>query len=105
MSDSSTTVTAPPSVDRAALLARYTDVRRVTERLCVPLTVEDHVVQAMPDVSPTKWHLAHVSWFFETFLLVPHLPGYRPAHPAYPLPRHDVGQLAEGEHADRLADP
>ena len=85
MSDSSTTITAPPSVDRPALLARYTDVRRVTERLCVPLTVEDHVVQAMPDVSPTKWHLAHVSWFFETFLLVPHLPGYRPANPAYPF--------------------
>jgi ergothioneine biosynthesis protein EgtB len=76
------TATAPP-LDRSALLARYHDVRRTTERLCQPLSVEDHVVQAMPDVSPTKWHLAHVSWFFETFLLEPHLEGYVPRHPAY----------------------
>ena len=76
------TATAPP-IDRSALLARYHDVRRTTERLCRPLSAEDHVVQAMPDVSPTKWHLAHVSWFFDTFLLEPHLPGYAPANPAY----------------------
>ena len=65
-------------LDRAALVARYLEVRRTTERLCAPLAVEDYVVQAMPDVSPTKWHLAHVSWFFETFLVAPHLPGYEP---------------------------
>jgi ergothioneine biosynthesis protein EgtB len=59
------------------LLRRYVDVRRLTERLCGPLATEDYVVQAMPDASPAKWHLAHVSWFFETFLLRPHLPGYR----------------------------
>ena len=76
------TATATP-VDRSALLARYHDVRRATERLCQPLSVEDHVVQAMPDVSPTKWHLAHVSWFFETFLLEPYLDGYVPRHSAY----------------------
>jgi ergothioneine biosynthesis protein EgtB len=70
-------------LDRPALLARYQDVRRTTERLCRPLGPEDHVIQAMPDVSPTKWHLAHVSWFFETFLLAPHLPGYAPRDPAY----------------------
>jgi ergothioneine biosynthesis protein EgtB len=52
-----------------ALLERYLDIRRATERLCEPLAVEDYVVQAMPDVSPAKWHLAHVSWFFETFVL------------------------------------
>jgi ergothioneine biosynthesis protein EgtB len=73
---------APP-LDRSALLARYHDVRRTTERLCRPLSAEDHVVQAMPDVSPTKWHLAHVSWFFDTFLLEPHLPGYAPFDAAY----------------------
>jgi ergothioneine biosynthesis protein EgtB len=73
---------APP-LDRSALLARYSDVRRTTERLCRPLSVEDHVIQATPDVSPTKWHLAHVSWFFETFLLAPHLPDYAPVDPAY----------------------
>ena len=76
------TATALP-LDRSALLARYHDVRRTTERLCQPLSVEDHVVQAMPDVSPTKWHLAHVSWFFETFVLEPHLDGYAPRHPVY----------------------
>ena len=72
-----------PTLDRPALLARYRHVRRTTERLCAPLAAEDHVVQAMPDVSPTKWHLAHVSWFFETFLLEPNLPGYAPQHPGY----------------------
>ena len=71
------------ALDRSALLARYHHVRRTTERLCAPLSAEDQVVQAMPDVSPTKWHQAHVSWFFDTFLLEPHLPGYVPLHPAY----------------------
>ena len=71
------------ALDRSALLARYHHVRRTTERLCAPLSAEDQVVQAMPDVSPTKWHQAHVSWFFDTFLLEPHLPGYGPLHPAY----------------------
>jgi ergothioneine biosynthesis protein EgtB len=72
-----------PPVDRPELLARYHHVRRTTERLCQPLSVEDHVIQATPDVSPAKWHLAHVSWFFETFLLEPNLDGYVPCHPAY----------------------
>jgi ergothioneine biosynthesis protein EgtB len=72
-----------PLLDRSALLAWYQDVRRTTERLCRPLSAEDQVVQAMPDVSPTKWHLAHVSWFFETFLLAPNLPGYAPLNPTY----------------------
>jgi ergothioneine biosynthesis protein EgtB len=62
---------------------RYREIRRTTEALCAPLAVEDYVVQSMPDVSPTKWHLAHTSWFFETFVLTPALPGYRPYHPGY----------------------
>jgi ergothioneine biosynthesis protein EgtB len=72
-----------PTLDRSALLARYHDVRRTTERLCRPLGAEDCLLQAMPDVSPTKWHLAHVSWFFETFLLEPSLSGYAPLNPKY----------------------
>jgi ergothioneine biosynthesis protein EgtB len=67
------------------LLQQYVAVRRATERLCEPLATEDYVVQAMPDVSPAKWHLAHVSWFFETFLLRPHLPGYRPLDERYAM--------------------
>lgn len=66
-----------------ALLSRYHWVRSWSERLCETLVPEDYVVQSMPDVSPTKWHLAHTSWFFETFLLKPHLPGYHSLHPQY----------------------
>jgi ergothioneine biosynthesis protein EgtB len=63
--------------DPAALSEAYREVRRTTEGLCAPLAIEDYVLQAMPDVSPTRWHLAHVTWFFETFLLRRHRPGYR----------------------------
>lgn len=67
----------------AGLGARYAAVRAQTEALCDPLAVEDYVVSSMPDVSPTKWHLAHTSWFFETFVLAPHDPSYRPRDPRY----------------------
>ncbi len=63
--------------------ADYHAVRSASERLCDPLVTEDYVVQSMPDVSPTKWHLAHTTWFWETFLLAPHLPGYVPFDPAF----------------------
>ena len=63
--------------------SRYTATRRLTEALTAGLAPEDMVVQSMPDVSPTKWHLAHTSWFFEQFLLMPHLAGYRPVNPTY----------------------
>ncbi|MGY4496004.1 ergothioneine biosynthesis protein EgtB [Pseudomonas sp. TE3610] len=59
-------------------LQRYRQVRRHSERLASPLSPEDMVAQSMPDASPTKWHLAHITWFFETFLLAPNLPEYRP---------------------------
>jgi ergothioneine biosynthesis protein EgtB len=60
-----------PRRDQAAgdLMGQYRDIRRQTEQLCQPLAIEDYVVQSMPDCSPTKWHLAHTSWFFETFIL------------------------------------
>ena len=65
------------------LSARFTAVRDLTERLSAPLSPEDQTVQSMPDTSPTKWHRAHTTWFFETFVLTPHLEGYRPLDPAY----------------------
>ena len=55
----------------------YDDVRRHSLALAEPLSAEDQGVQSMPDASPTKWHLAHTTWFFETIVLKPHLPGYR----------------------------
>jgi ergothioneine biosynthesis protein EgtB len=61
----------------ASLEARLLETRRLSRELAEPLSPEDMTVQAMDDASPTKWHLAHVTWFFETFILAKHLPGYR----------------------------
>ncbi len=72
-----------PQHEPAALLEFYLRVRATTADLCRTLTPEDHVIQSMPDVSPAKWHLAHTSWFFENFLLAPHLPGYEVFHPRF----------------------
>jgi ergothioneine biosynthesis protein EgtB len=67
----------------SSLARRYRLVRAHTERLCQPLKTEDLVVSSMPDVSPTKWHLAHTTWFFETFVLSPHDSQYRTPNPKY----------------------
>ena len=82
------TTTAPPlftgfANDAGSLVASYRDARQVTEAICAPLAIEDYVVQAMPDASPAKWHLGHVTWFFESFLIKPRLPGHRPVDPRY----------------------
>ncbi len=58
------------------LALRYAAVRAQTELLAEPLAAEDQSLQSMPDASPTKWHLAHTTWFYETFILAPHLAGY-----------------------------
>lgn len=72
------TETAP-----AAIQQQYEQVRAQTEHICRPLEPEDTVVQPIVDVSPPKWHMAHTSWFFETFLLKPHLESYKAFHPQY----------------------
>lgn len=61
----------------------YDEVRQHSLALAEPLSAEDQNVQSMPDASPTKWHLAHTTWFFETVVLRPHLPGYRPFDERY----------------------
>jgi len=73
-----TALDRPPRVedDREALRAHYRRVRDLTEALAAPLRPEDQVIQSMADVSPTKWHRGHTTWFFETFLLEPTLTGY-----------------------------
>jgi len=93
----------------------YGAIRSATLALCAPLTVEDHVVQTMADVSPPKWHLAHTTWFFETFVLGEFLPSYRPVQPQYrklfnsyyvsvgaPYPRHERGLLSRPTLAEVL---
>jgi ergothioneine biosynthesis protein EgtB len=74
-----TTTDAPTQT----LAARYQSVRDDTEALASVLSAEDQVVQSMPDVSPTKWHRAHITWFFETFVLVPNLADYEPVEERY----------------------
>ena len=83
------------AIDRSAAQARregdpaahwhdaYVTVRAETERRAAPLSAEDQVIQSMPDASPAKWHRAHTTWFFEGFLLKPHVPGYRPFEPRF----------------------
>jgi dimethylhistidine N-methyltransferase len=66
-----------------AALHRYRAVRQATEALTRWLTPEDQLAQSMPDASPTKWHLAHTTWFWETFLLVPGLAGYKAFDPRF----------------------
>ena len=62
---------------------QYGKIRQQSEDLCAPLAIEDYGVQPMDDASPPKWHLAHTTWFFETFVLKPYVPGYEVFHPRF----------------------
>ncbi len=68
----------PATSCRSDLALRYAQVRAHSLALAEPLSAEDQCVQSMPDASPTKWHLAHTSWFFEAVVLAPHVPDLRP---------------------------
>ena len=74
---------ASATAPQSALAQRYAAVRRASIDLAAPLSAEDCQVQSMPDASPTKWHLAHITWFFETFLLEQSDSGYKPFDPAF----------------------
>src|ERR1700737_75020 len=96
--------------------SKYLSIREVTHALAAPLSAEDCAIQSMPDASPVKWHLAHTTWFFETFLLEPHCPAYRSFAPAYRVlfnsyyytvgdkhPRPERGMLSRPRLEDVLA--
>jgi ergothioneine biosynthesis protein EgtB len=72
-----------PSPAVPATQTRYAEVRARSEALCAPLATDDYQVQSVIDASPPKWHLAHVTWFFETFLLKPFVSGYAPLDARY----------------------
>lgn len=79
-------VTARPKAERLSrenLIERFKKIRAFSLQLAEPLEKEDYVVQAMENTSPAKWHLAHVSWFFETFLLKKVHEDYESMHPQY----------------------
>jgi ergothioneine biosynthesis protein EgtB len=110
LSENSGVSALPATSQRVMELARrYRETRDRTEWLCEPLLIEDYVIQSMPDVSPPKWHLAHTTWFFENFLLLPHLSGYTPHHPAFAVLFNSyyksVGPHFERSHRGLLSRP
>ena len=80
-----TTIAAAPDLSAPArqLAAHYRQVRGATSAACATLSAEDQMVQSCPEASPVKWHQAHTSWFFETFVLTPYASGYRAFHPDF----------------------
>ena len=91
-----------PSRDQRQFWAEaFRAVRAETERRAAPLSAEDQVVQSMADASPTKWHRAHTTWFFEQFLLKPHAPDYREFDERFALPVQLL--LRRGRSAPRAA--
>ena len=90
-----------PAVSALSLAERYYATRRLTEALCAPLSEADATLQSMEDASPAKWHLAHTTWFFETFLLRDRLPGYRLYDERWPFLFNSYYE-AEGERIQRV---
>ena len=100
--------------DRAVWLARYQQIRRFTKKLWEPLATEDFCIQSMPDASPVRWHIAHTTWFFETFILQPfaeHIPSnkqFRTLFNSYynavgeQFPRHQRGMISRPSIAEIL---
>lgn len=70
-------------LSNSSVVALFEQTRKMSEWQCEPLLIEDYGLQAMPETSPAKWHLAHTTWFFETFLLKPHLKNYKPLNNKY----------------------
>src|SRR5258708_37884665 len=75
--------TSSEAAPAGSLLERYLEVRRATAMLAAPLSPEDCAIQSMTDASPVKWHLAHTTWFFETFILSKQDPQRTPFNPAF----------------------
>ena len=93
-------IDAPASAQTDVLTRSLMETRAYSTFLSAPLSAEDQVVQANDDASPTKWHLAHTTWFFETFLLKPYLPTYREFDPAFSYCFNSYYE-AEGERQPR----
>src|SRR5271156_6206353 len=74
---------APHDMSLSWIAGLYASVRARSEALAAPLSAEDQTIQSMPDASPTKWHLAHTTWFFETVVLGKFVPGYKPYDPRF----------------------
>ena len=95
--------------DPKKLLIEYKNVRKQSENLCEPLEIEDFGLQVMADVSPPKWHLAHTTWFFETFLLKQFSSNYQEYHPLYDYLFNSyynaIGQQFQRSHRGWLSRP
>lgn len=95
-------IAAPHSLHAASLVARFHATRALSEALVQPLSDADASIQSMEDASPAKWHLAHTTWFWETFLLREHAPGYRLHNPDWPFLFNSYYE-AEGARISRFA--
>ena len=110
------TVRTSATVFSSSAQERYRAVRQASEALARVLTPEDQLAQSMPDASPTKWHLAHTTWFFETFIVAPRAAGYKAFDPRFNFlfnsyyealgprqPRPERGLLTRPSQADVIA--